>query len=224
VKLLLVEDDLTIAGFIRNGFQQDGFVVNHASDGREALSIAEQTTHDIAIVDLMLPGLDGLGLIRELRARGHGLPILILSARHTVDDRVSGLRSGSDDYLVKPFSFIELQARVEALLRRANPAGAATLLRLADLELDRFARTVQRAGQAIPLQPREFALLEYLLQNPGRILSKTMILEQVWDYQFDPQTNVVDVLVCRLRGKIDRGFAHKLLHTIRGVGYVLRQD
>ncbi|NVK41598.1 MAG: response regulator transcription factor [Oceanospirillaceae bacterium] len=224
MKLLLVEDDLTIARFIQNGFREDGFVVNHVSDGRDALAIAEQTPHDIAIIDLMLPGLDGLSLIRELRARGHSLPILILSARHSVDDRVSGLRSGSDDYLVKPFSFIELQARVQALLRRANPAATDASLRLADLELDRLGRSVQRAGQSIALQPREFALLEYLLQNPGRILSKTMILEQLWDYQFDPQTNVVDVLVCRLRSKIDKDFEPKLLHTIRGVGYVLRAD
>ncbi|MFC6673218.1 winged helix-turn-helix domain-containing protein [Marinobacterium aestuariivivens] len=224
MKLLLVEDDLTIARFIQNGFREDGFTVNHVADGRDALDIAEQTAHDAAVIDLMLPGLDGLSLIRELRARGQTMPILILSARHSVDDRVTGLRSGSDDYLVKPFSFVELQARIQALLRRTQPAAGCSRLQLADLELDRLDRSVQRAGTPIQLQPREFALLEYLLQNPGRILSKTMILEQLWDYQFDPQTNVVDVLVCRLRGKIDKDFEPKLLHTIRGVGYVLRAD
>lgn len=222
MKLLIVEDDPTIAAFICKGFREQGYTVNHVADGREALALACTQPHDAAIIDLMLPGLDGLSLIRELRARGQQMPILILSARHSVDDRVLGLQTGSDDYLVKPFSFIELQARVQALLRRRGEPGGETMLRLGDLTLDRLTREVRRGETEITLQPRELSLLEYLLQNPGRVLSKTMILERVWDYRFDPQTNVVDVLVCRLRSKIDKDFEPKLLHTLRGVGYVLK--
>lgn len=222
MKLLIVEDDPGIAAFVCKGFREQGYTVNHVTDGHEALALACAQPHDAAIVDLMLPGLDGLSLIRQLRARGQHLPILILSARHSVDDRVLGLQTGSDDYLVKPFSFIELQARVQALLRRRGEPNDTPLLRLGDLSLNRLTRQAWRGDTEIALQPRELSLLEYLLQNPGRVLSKTMILERVWDYRFDPQTNVVDVLVCRLRGKIDKGFEPKLLHTLRGVGYVLK--
>lgn len=232
MKLLIVEDDQTIAEFICQGFRQQGYTVNHVADGQDALALASEQSHDAAIVDLMLPGLDGLSLIKALRASGQTLPILILSARHTVNDRVLGLEIGSDDYLVKPFSFIELQARVQALLRRQaqvsnqiqNPSHTteSMLLQIADLTLDRVTKEVHRAGQLLTLQPRELSLLEYMLQHPGKVLSKTMILEQVWEYQFDPQTNVVDVLVCRLRSKIDKDFEPKLLQTLRGVGYVLK--
>lgn len=228
MKLLIVEDDPTLLDFISRGFREQGFTVNSISDGHEALLLAKEQHHDAAIIDLMLPGLDGLNLIRELRASGSSLPILILSARHTVNDRVLGLETGSDDYLTKPFSFIELQARVQALLRRRNDAQTGqqvdTQLQLADLCLDRISKKVTRGNTQISLQPRELSLLEYLLENTGRVLSKTMILEQVWDYQFDPQTNVVDVLVCRLRSKIDKDFSPKLLHTLRGVGYVLKVE
>lgn len=228
MKLLIVEDDQTIAEFICQGFRQQGYTVNHVADGQDALALASEQSHDAAIVDLMLPGLDGLSLIKALRASGQTLPILILSARHTVNDRVLGLETGSDDYLVKPFSFIELQARVQALLRRQTQSQVHTqatesmLLQVADLTLDRVTKEVHRAGQLLTLQPRELSLLEYMLQHPGKVLSKTMILEQVWEYQFDPQTNVVDVLVCRLRSKIDKDFEPKLLQTLRGVGYVLK--
>lgn len=228
MKLLIVEDDQTIAEFICQGFRQQGYTVNHVADGQDALALASEQSHDAAIVDLMLPGLDGLSLIKALRASGQTLPILILSARHTVNDRVLGLETGSDDYLVKPFSFIELQARVQALLRRQTQSQVHTqatesmLLQVADLTLDRVTKEVHRADQLLTLQPRELSLLEYMLQHPGKVLSKTMILEQVWEYQFDPQTNVVDVLVCRLRSKIDKDFEPKLLQTLRGVGYVLK--
>ncbi|WP_086479075.1 response regulator transcription factor [Oceanospirillum sanctuarii] len=228
MKLLVVEDDPTLLDFICQGFREQGYTVNGLSDGHEALLLAKDQPHDAAIIDLMLPGLDGLSLIRELRASGHNLPILILSARHTVNDRVLGLETGSDDYLTKPFSFIELQARVQALLRRRTDSQSntqiSTSLQLADLTLDRISKKVTRGETLITLQPRELSLLEYLLENPGKVLSKTMILEQVWDYQFDPQTNVVDVLVCRLRSKIDKDFSPKLLHTLRGIGYVLKAE
>lgn len=222
MKLLIVEDDLTISDFICKGFREQGYVVDHVVDGRDALMMAQEQHYDAAVVDLMLPGMDGLQLIQTLRREGSRLPILILSAKHTVDDRVKGLETGSDDYLVKPFSFVELQARVQALLRRQPQSGEHSLLQLADLTLDRISKQVKRGDKVISLQPRELSLLEYMLQYPSKVLSKTMILEQVWEYQFDPKTNVVDVLVCRLRGKIDKGFEPKLLHTLRGVGYVLK--
>lgn len=228
MKLLVVEDDPTLLDFICRGFREQGYTVNGLSDGQEALLLAQDQHHDAAVIDLMLPVLDGLSLIRELRASGHNLPILILSARHTVNDRVLGLETGSDDYLTKPFSFVELQARVQALLRRRTDTQSgnqiSAQLQLADLCLDRISKKVTRGDTAITLQPRELSLLEYLLENPGKVLSKTMILEQVWDYQFDPQTNVVDVLVCRLRSKIDKDFTPKLLHTLRGIGYVLKAE
>jgi len=207
--------------------RQAGFAVDGAGDGEEGLHLALTEPYDAAVVDLMLPTRDGMSVIEELRRQRRNTPVLILSARRTVDDRVKGLQAGGDDYLTKPFSFTELLARVQALLRRSTrpPSDMAvmepTRLVVADLSLDLLTRQVVRAGQRIDLQPREFALLEYLMRNAGRVVSKTMILEHVWDYHFDPQTNVVDVLVSRLRGKIDRGWDDKYLQTIRGVGYVL---
>jgi two-component system, OmpR family, response regulator len=220
--VLLVEDDTTIAGFVEKGLREAGFAVDWCADGRTALQRALAESYDAAIVDVMLPGLDGLSLIDTLRARGDRTPVLILSAKHSVDDRVRGLQTGGDDYLTKPFAFAELLARVQALIRRATGAAEPTRLTAADLSLDLLSRKVQRAGQPIDLRPREFALLEYLMRNTGKVLSKTMILSHVWGYSFDPSTNVVDVLISRLRERIDRPFEKKLLHTVRGVGYVLR--
>jgi two-component system OmpR family response regulator len=221
MRVLLVEDDLKIAAFISEGLKQAGFAVDHATDGDEGLHLARTAPYDTAIVDLMLPKRDGLSLIDELRQRKINTPVLILSAKRSVDDRVKGLQRGGDDYLTKPFAFAELLARVQALIRRANNTVEPTRLTVGDLSLDLLTREVVRAGQRIDLPPREFALLEYLLRNAGRVVSKTMILEHIWDYHFDPQTNVVDVLVCRLRTKIDRDQADKRIQTIRGVGYVL---
>jgi two-component system OmpR family response regulator len=222
MRALLVEDDAKIAEFVANGLREAGFVVDHASDGETGLHLATTASHDVAIIDLMLPHLDGLGLIQRMRQQGVQTPVLILSARHTVDDRVTGLTAGGDDYLTKPFAFPELLARVQALIRRATHAPIAMQLTVGDLRLDLVARTATRAGRAIELRPREFTLLEYLMRNAGRVVSKTMILSHVWDYSFDPGTNVVDVLVFRLREKVDRGFETKLIHTVRGVGYVLK--
>jgi len=223
MRALLVEDDATIASFVSRGLREAGFVVEHAADGEAALELAVAAPFDVAIIDLMLPKLDGLGLIQAMR-RGHvTTPVLILSAKHTVDDRVRGLELGGDDYLTKPFAFPELLARVQALIRRATGAPASTALTAGDLTLDLMSRRVTRAGRELePLRPREFALLEYLMRNAGRVVSKTMILSHVWDYSFDPRTNVVDVRVSRLRDKLDRPFDRPLLHTVRGVGYVLR--
>jgi DNA-binding response OmpR family regulator len=222
VRILLVEDDETIADFVEKGLREAGFAVERAADGDTGLQRALTEPYDVAIVDVMLPKLDGFGLIDALRARGVRTPVLILSARRSVDDRVRGLQAGGDDYLTKPFAFAELLARVQALIRRATGASEPTRLAVADLSMDLLSRRVQRGGQAIELRPREFSLLEYLLRNPGKVLSKTMILSHVWGYTFDPSTNVVDVLVSRLRDKIDRPFDRKLLQTVRGVGYVLR--
>src|SRR5215212_4565746 len=222
MRALLVEDDATIAGFVARGLREAGFAVDHASDGESGLHLATAGTYDVAIVDLMLPKLDGLGLIQAMRQRRLTTPVLILSARHTVDDRVRGLELGGDDYLTKPFAFPELLARVHALIRRASGAPTSTQIAVGDLTLDLMSRRATRAGRDLePLRPREFALLEYLMRNAGRVVSKTMILSHVWDYSFDPRTNVVDVLVFRLREKIDRGFGTKLIHTVRGIGYVL---
>ena len=223
MRALLVEDDATIAEFVARGLREAGFAVDCASDGEAGLSAASRQPYDVAIVDLMLPRRDGLSLIEELRRRGVATPVLILSARRSVDDRVRGLQTGGDDYLTKPFAFSELLARVQALVRRATRSAEPTTLTVADLVLDLLARRVTRAGKPIDLRPREFSLLEYLMRNGGRVVSKTMILSHVWEYNFDPQTNVVDVLVSRLREKIDRPFENKLLHTVRGVGYVLRE-
>lgn len=221
MRLLLVEDDATIAEFVSRGLREAGFAVDVAADGPTGLALALESRPDVAVVDLMLPGLDGLELIETLRRRGVNTPVLILSARHTVDDRVKGLQAGGDDYLTKPFAFPELLARVQALLRRATAAVEPTRLEVGDLQLDLLSRTVTRQGRDIELRPRELALLEYLMRNAGRVVSKTMILSRVYDYSFDPRTNVVDVLVHRLREKIDRDFEPKLLQTRRGIGYVL---
>ena len=222
MRALLVEDDVSIADFVVRGLKEAGFAVDHAADGEAGLSAAIDQPYDVAIVDLMLPRRDGLSLIEELRRRGIATPVLILSARRSVDDRVRGLQTGGDDYLTKPFAFAELLARVQALVRRATRAPEPTTLTVDDLVLDLLSRRVTRGGAVLDLRPREFALLEYLMRNAGRVVSKTMILSHVWDYNFDPQTNVVAVLVSRLRDKIDRPFEKKLLHTVRGVGYVLR--
>ena len=222
MKALLVEDDVTIAEFILRGLREAGFTVDHAADGEAGLGLATSVQHDVAIIDVMLPRLDGLSLIKEMRRRHVATPVLILSAKHTVDDRVTGLEAGGDDYLIKPFAFTELLARVQALIRRATGAPASTSLTVGDLSLDLRSRKASRAGRAIDLRPREFALLEFLMRNAGRVVSKTMILSHVWDYSFDPRTNVVDVLVHRLREKIDRGFDRKMIQTVRGIGYVLQ--
>ncbi len=222
MRVLVVEDDAKIAAFVAKGLEQAGFVVDHAADGEDGLHLALHEAYDAAIVDLMLPHLDGLSLIEELRRHHKDTPVIILSAKRTVADRVKGLQTGGDDYLVKPFSFAELLARVQALIRRGSGAVHPTRLAVGDLAVDLLSREVTRGDEQISLQPREFALLEYLMRQAGRVVSKTMILEHVWDYSFDPQTNVVDVLVCRLRHKVDRDFEPKLIHTIRGVGYVLR--
>jgi two-component system OmpR family response regulator len=220
MRLLVVEDDTKIASFVVKGLKEAGYAVDHSSDGEDALILAESTAYDALIVDLMLPGLDGLSLIQRLRAKGKQTPVLILSAKATVDDRVRGLQAGGDDYLTKPFAFTELLARVQALLRRATQGAEPTRLTCGDITLDLLTREASRAGEKIDLQPREFALLEFLMRHAGRPVSKTMILEHVWDYSFDPGTNVVDVLVHRLRTKVDPDKTR--LHTLRGVGYVLR--
>ena len=222
MRALLVEDDATIAEFVARGLREAGFVVDHRADGVGGLEAALHEPYDVAILDVMLPGRDGLSVIEELRRRKVMTPVLILSARRSVDDRVRGLQAGGDDYLTKPFAFAELLARVQALLRRSIRAAEPTTFTVADLTLDLLSRHVTRGGTPIELRPREYTLLEYLMRNAGRVVSKTMILSHVWDYNFDPQTNVVDVLVSRLRDKIDRPFDQKLLHTVRGVGYVLR--
>jgi len=222
VRVLLVEDDATIAEFVGRGLREAGFAVDHESDGEGGLHAALTTPYDVAILDVMLPKRDGLAIIDEMRRRKILTPVLILSARRSVDDRVRGLQAGGDDYLTKPFAFTELLARVQALLRRSTQTPGPTTLTVDDLEVDLLSRRVRRAGRPIDLRPREFSLLEYLMRNAGRVVSKTMILSHVWEYNFDPQTNVVDVLVSRLRDRIDRPFERKMLHTVRGVGYVLR--
>jgi len=222
MRALIIEDDQTIADFVARGLREAGFAVDTSSDGEDGLALALRESYDVAIVDLMLPKRDGLSVIDELRKRGRVTPVLILSARRSVDDRVRGLQAGGDDYLTKPFAFAELLARVQALVRRASRAPEPTTLSLGDLTLDLLTRKVTRGATTIELRPREFALLEYLLRNAGKVVSKTMILSHVWEYNFDPQTNIVDVLVSRLRDKIDRPFEVKLLQTVRGVGYVLR--
>jgi two-component system OmpR family response regulator len=209
---------------VAKGLREAGFAVDVAADGEAGARRASETPYDVAIVDLMLPKLDGLTLIDRVRSRGIRTPVLILSARRSVDDRVGGLQAGGDDYLTKPFAFAELLARVQALLRRATGASEPTRFSVADLSLDLLTRDVRRAGRSIDLRPREFALLEYLMRHAGKVLTKTMILSHVWGYDFDPSTNVVDVLVSRLREKIDRPFASRLLHTVRGVGYVLKPE
>jgi DNA-binding response OmpR family regulator len=224
MRVLLVEDDAKIAAFVRNGLAQEGFTVDHAADGLGGLSLACQAPYDAAVIDIMLPGLDGLALIEELRNRRIRVPVIILSAKRSVDERVAGLQAGGDDYLTKPFAFSELLARIHALIRRATNAAEPTGITIGDLHIDLRARTVTRAERRINLQPREYALLEYLARNAGRVVSKTMIIEHVWDYNFDPQTNIVESRICRLREKVEADFASPLIHTVRGMGYVLRDE
>src|SRR3984893_8674629 len=223
MRILVVEDDEKIASFVVNGLKQSGFAVDRAKDGEQGLDFALAVSYDAAVLDLMLPNLDGLALLRQLRQKKVSLPVLILSARASVDDRVLGLQSGGDDYLTKPFAFSELLARLQALIRRATQTAEPAHLSVGDLKMDLFSREVTRGSQKIDLQPREFALLELLLRHAGRPVTKTMIMEHIWDFSFDPQTNVVDVLMHRLRSKIDKGFPNKLIHTIRGVGYLVRK-
>ena len=222
MRLLLVEDDPKIASFILQGFKAAGFAVDHAPDGEEGLYLATTEPYDAAIIDIMLPKLDGLVLIERMRQAKRNVPVIILSAKDSIDDRVTGLQAGGDDYLTKPFAFSELLARVQALIRRASGATEPTRLQTGDLAIDLLTREVQRGEHKIDLQPLEFSLLEYLMRNAGKVVSKTMIMEHVWNYNFDPQTNVVEARICRLRDKIDKEFESKLIHTKRGVGYVLQ--
>jgi len=220
MRILVVEDDEKIASFVVKGLKQAGYAVDRSADGEHGLGLAQAVAYDAAVVDLMLPGLDGLSLIRQLRAKGIRVPMLILSARASVDDRVRGLQAGGDDYLTKPFAFSELLARVQALIRRATQTAEPTRLAAGELSLDLLTREVRRGDRPIELQPREFALLEYLMRHPNRPVTRTMILEHIFDFSFDPQTNVVDVLMHRLRNKVDP--EKRLIHTLRGVGYVLQ--
>lgn len=224
MKILLVEDDKSAASYMVKGLAESGHAVDHADNGRDGLLLAAANEYEVLIVDRMLPGLDGLGLVKTLRSTGDKTPVLFLSALGEVDHRVEGLRAGGDDYLVKPYAFSELLARLDALVRRgtSNEATANTTLKYIDLEMDLLARRVQRRGQRIDLQPREFKLLEALLRAPGQVMTRTMLLEKVWNYSFDPQTNIIDVHISRLRQKIDRDFDVPLIQTIRGAGYTLR--
>ncbi len=220
MKILLVEDDKVMARFVVKGLREEGYGVEHAANGPDGLALIQEGTFDVLIIDIMLPGLNGLDLIDRLRGQGVATPVLVLSAKASVDDRVRGLMAGGDDYLIKPFAFAELVARVQSLVRRAQLLPEPQLLKVEDLTLDLARRKVTRSGKSIDLKPGEFALLEYLMRNPGRVVSKTMIMEHVWDFNFDPQTNVVEARICRLRDKVDRPFQCKLIHTIRGAGYV----
>ena len=220
--MLVVEDDPAIGAFVVRGLREAGYTVDRAADGHEGFALARRERYDAVVLDLMLPGRDGLGVLEELRSAGVATPVLILTAKRSVDDRVRGLQAGGDDYLTKPFALPELLARVQALIRRSHGTPESTRLVVGDLVLDRLTRRVERQGRPIDLRPREFALLELLMRHPGAVVSKAMILSEVWGYSFDPGSNVVDVLVFRLREKIDRGFTPPLLHTVRGVGYVLR--
>jgi two-component system OmpR family response regulator len=219
---LVVEDDKKIASFLIRNFNEEEVEVDHAANGEEGLNLALATSYDAAIVDVMLPKLDGLSLIEDLRRKGVNTPVIILSAKRSVDDRVRGLQKGSDDYLTKPFAFCELLARLQAVMRRATGGAELTHLKVGDLGMDLLKREVIREGKIIDLQPREFDLLKYLMQNVGKVVSNTLILEHIWGYGFDPQTNVIDVVVCRLRNKVDKHFEKKMIHTVRGVGYVLK--
>jgi two-component system, OmpR family, response regulator len=220
--VLVIDDDRDAAEYLAKGLRESGHNVEIVNDGRDGLIRAAADSFDVLIVDRMLPGLDGLTLVQHLRATGNNTPVLFLSALDEVDDRVKGLRSGGDDYLVKPYAFSELLARVESLGRRPSSPSVPTRLKVADLEVDLLTRKVTRGGRAIDLQPREFQLLETLMRHPGQVMTRTMLLEKVWDYSFDPQTNVIDVHISRLRQKIDRGFEQPLIHTVRGAGYTLR--
>ncbi len=225
MKILVIEDDEKISSFIARGLKENGYIVDTATDGLTGQVLAEEGQYDAIVADIMLPGRDGLKVIQELRAKNKSVPVIFLSAKSSVEDRIAGLQAGGDDYLGKPFAISELTARIQALIRRATVTTAPsepTVLSHGELTLNLLTREVHRAGQKIELQAREFTLLEYLLRNAGRCVTKTLILEHVWDYNFDPQTNVVDVLVCRLRNKIDKGFKSSLIHTLRGMGYVLK--
>ncbi len=225
MRILLVEDDPTVAGFVAKGLREAGHVVEHSDNGRDGLFMAASESFDAIILDRMLPGgIDGLRLLETLRSQNNSTPVLVLSALGQVDDRVAGLKAGGDDYLTKPFAFSELMARVEALTRRGKADGPPTKLTVGDLEMDLLSRAVRRAGQKIDLQPREFRLLEYLMRHAGQVVTRTMLLEGVWDYHFDPQTNVIDVHVSRLRQKIDKPFPTAMIHTIRNAGYMLRPE
>ena len=222
MRILVIEDDRDAATWLLKGLRESGHVADLAANGEDGLALALEGIHDILVVDRMLPKMDGLTIIRTLRAKGITTPALILSALSDVDERVKGLRAGGDDYLAKPYAFSELLARVEGLRRRNSQEQPETKLKVGDLELDLLTRTVSRGGQVIPLQPREFKLLEYLMRNEGHIVTRTMLLENVWDYHFDPQTNVIDVHISRLRSKIEKGFATSILQTVRGAGYMIR--
>ena len=224
MRILLVEDDTKIASFVEKGLQAAGYAVDHAGDGDIGLHMALTEPYDAAVIDIMLPKLDGLSLINRLRQKKINTPVIILSAKDSVDDRVRGLQTGSDDYITKPFAFSELLARVQALIRRAGGISEPTQLTVGDLSINLLTREVVRDGRKIELQPLEFSLLEYLMRSVGRVVSKTMIMEHVWDYNFDPQTNVVEARISRLRDKIDKDFPKKLIHTMRGVGYVLKEN
>ena len=224
MRILLVEDDQKIASFIIKGLKAEGFAVDHANDGENGLHLALTESYDAGIIDIMLPRVDGLKLVENMRREKLKTPVIILSAKGEVDDRVKGLQTGADDYLAKPFTFSELLARLQALIRRSSDVSEPTKLAVADISMNLISREVVRAGKKIELQPLEFSLLEYLLRNTGRVVSKTMIMEHVWDYYFDPQTNVVESRIYKLREKVDKGFATKLIHTVRGVGYVLKED
>jgi two-component system OmpR family response regulator len=222
MRILVIEDDREAATWLLKGLAESGHVADHAADGEQGLALAREKVHDVLIIDRMLPKMDGLGIIKILREEGVTAPVLILSALGDVDERVKGLRAGGDDYLAKPYAFSELLARIEGLSRRRHQEPQQTRLKAADLEMDLLARTVTRSGRPILLQPREFKLLEYLMRNAGHVVTRTMLLENVWDYHFDPQTNVIDVHVSRLRAKIDKGFDEAILQTVRGAGYMLR--
>lgn len=222
MRVLVIEDDAEAASYLAKGLKESGYAVDIASDGTDGLFFATHETYDALVVDRMLPRIDGLSIVEAMRKSGSTTPVLILSAISQVGERVRGLRSGGDDYLTKPFAFSELLARLEALLRRGNHMSAETVLRVADLELDLLSRTVRRGGKELNLQPREFSILEYLMRHTGQVVTRTMLLEHVWNYHFDPQTNVIDVHVSRLRQKLDKGFETPLVHTVRGAGYCLR--
>ncbi|MEM1199178.1 MAG: response regulator transcription factor [Pseudomonadota bacterium] len=223
MRILVIEDDQQAAGFLIKGLREEGHIVDHAADGEDGLALAREGVHDVLVVDRMLPKRDGLSVIEALRSEDVATPVLILSALGEVDDRVTGLRAGGDDYLAKPYAFSELVARIDVLARRNKPEAAQTKLVVGDLELDLLARSCTRAGQDIVLQAREFRLLEYLMKHAGQVVTRTMLLENVWDYHFDPQTNVIDVHISRLRSKIDKDFDGTLLHTVRGAGYSIRE-
>ena len=222
MRILVIEDDLEAQRYLVKGLREAGHVVDEASDGETGLTLAMSRSYDVAIVDRMLPKLDGLKLVESMREERNMTPVLFLSALSDVDDRIKGLRAGGDDYLSKPYSFAELQARLDALIRRRDPAAVKTKVLVGDLELDLLSRTAKREEASIELQPREFRLLEYLMRHQGQIVTRTMLLENVWEYHFDPQTNVIDVHISRLRAKIDKGYPQPLLHTVRGAGYMIR--